>query len=124
MVDALEDEDPLVRCYAAWGIGHLGGARFAPELARRAEAEDHDGARVGLFFALVLLTRRTEYLTELERIMTGSPDYRARCLASSSLLETSTVVDARRVRAALERALESEETVAVRDAIQGSLDLL
>ena len=43
LIDALQDEEALVRGHAAWGLGQLGGAAaYAALRARLAEEQDAD----------------------------------------------------------------------------------
>ena len=55
---AMEDGEPLVRGHAAWALGRIGGNRARKSLEKALEAENDDGARAEMAWALTDSGRR------------------------------------------------------------------
>jgi HEAT repeat protein len=118
---AAKDRSPLVRSYVAGAIGELGTERDIPKLERALAEERSDTVKIGIYQALYKLGR-SETLSALLLMLSGSRDYRVRSATAKILTEvvlnqsnSQVIIDA------LEKALRREPTAAVRSSIRSSL---
>ncbi|WP_396126788.1 HEAT repeat domain-containing protein [Acidicapsa ligni] len=94
----LQDENALVRAYAAGAIAQLDGRKYIAEIQHALETETDDNARVGFADALFLMGDEKQF-SELLKLLSSS-DYRVRS-ASASALGVAELTPAQ-VRSALE----------------------
>lgn len=124
MLDVLEnDEDPLVRCYAAEVIGYQEDEKMIPILQGLLQAEQEDVARIGILYALALSGHPA-----LEQIFDSlkNEDYIVRIRAVLYLTGIAwhdpAVFDS--IVSILQEYRELEETVAAREAFDCALEEL
>ena len=99
IVKRLQDDDSLVRAYAATSIAELRGQEFVTAIERASKRETDENARVGFASALFTLGDAGQFSVLLESLM--SADYHVRCSSANAL----SVADL--TRAQLEAALEA-----------------
>ncbi|EUJ32674.1 HEAT repeat domain-containing protein [Listeria cornellensis] len=124
ILDMLEnDEDPLVRCYAAEVIGYNEDEKMIPILQRLLQAEQDDVARIGILYALELSGH-----PELERIFDSLKNeyyivrIRAVLYLTGIAWNNPAVFDS--IVTILQEYRELEETVAAREAFDHALEEL
>ncbi|MBC1435315.1 HEAT repeat domain-containing protein [Listeria rocourtiae] len=124
LLDRVEnDDDELVRCYAAEAVGHNAEAEAIPVLQRLLLQEQDDVAKIGMLYGLALLGYR-----ELDSFFENlQNDYyivriRAALYLTEIARDDATVLPS--IVAKLKLCRELEETVAVREALDYALDEL
>jgi hypothetical protein len=110
----LRDASPLVRVYASWALGELGGPSLEPILLRRLAIERDLRARAGLHEVLFKLGGHRRHLQALVRYL-ASRNHRAACFAAMSLKNCAAGDTGPMVTDALRRAQRTDDRVAVRD---------
>jgi HEAT repeat protein len=106
----LDDNDGLVRSYAAWSIAQLGGTRYVSKIIQRASTENDDIAKVGMVDALFTLGDKTQFPRLLEFLF--SDDYLVRCAAANAL--GAAKLTAKQLRAAIQAVTYAAEHPLVR----------
>lgn len=118
----LESSDELVRFYAAWGLGRVGGRRHVAPLRRRFRVARSEVEGSSVAEALYRLTGRREYLRHLLTQL-KSPDPEVRACTTNSL---AGVVDERNfdeIICALVHALAKERNRVVVVSLRRDLEL-
>ena len=83
IAERLQDDDALVRAYAARSIAELDGGKFRTAIERALKAEQDDNAKVGFADALFALGDAEQLPVLLEFL--SSADYHVRCAAANAL---------------------------------------
>ncbi len=83
IAERLQDDDALVRAYAARSIAELDGLEFRTVIERALKVEQDDNARVGFVDALFTLGDAERLPVLLEFL--SSADYHVRCAAANAL---------------------------------------
>ena len=117
----LTDRSPLVRGYAAWALGELGGAGLQKELQQRFKLERHHLPRAALHEVLFRLTRDVRHLEALLRGL-SSVNHRVACFAARSLSNCLTVDNSVAVTAALKKAHKCDKRLGVRETALKALE--
>lgn len=81
--ERLQDEDPLVRAYAATSIAELEGREFVTAIEDASKRETDENARVGFAAALFTLGDAGQFSVLLEFL--SSADYHVRCASANAL---------------------------------------
>lgn len=123
LVPLLDARSALVRAYSAWALGMFYTHEAETTLTRRLEVERDPIARAGILESLVRLTRNRTYLERLLRLLSHK-NHAVRAFAANSLTGVATARTAHLIRAALRDALDREDTLAGREALEKNLALL
>jgi HEAT repeat protein len=83
VADRLQDDDPLVRSYAAWCIAELDGRQYIEAIRSKAHTEQSDIAKVGYAEALFAFGDAEQFQTLVNFL--SSPDYLIRCASANAL---------------------------------------
>ena len=83
IAERLEDEDPLVRAYAARSIAELEGHEFVAAIERASKTEEDENAKVGFADALFTLGDVKQFSVLLELL--SSADYHVRSASANAL---------------------------------------
>src|SRR5258708_5173922 len=83
IAEKLQDEDALVRAYAAISIAELEGKEYVAVIENASRTERNDRARVGFAEALFDLGDEGQFSILLELL--SSSDYRVRCASANAL---------------------------------------
>lgn len=119
---ALKDKSPLVRGFVAEAIGSIGTNGSADVLEKYLEREKDERAKVGYYVGLSLLDGRN-VLQDLIDLF-DSDDYRTRSAVVNSLDQINIKgKGAVKIRAFLDNAHKSEQTIAVKSSIENALEL-
>lgn len=117
IVEKLNDDNALVRAYAARSIADLHGSKFVTAIERASKVEGDERAKVGFSYALFALGEESQ-LPRLLKFL-ASADYHVRCAAANSLSAADlTPVQLRAVLEALSYAALHALAVADRSTIE------
>ena len=119
-IHALTDKDWLVRGKAVALLGEIGTHIEKDVLEQRLLSEHSYYVRLNFWYALYLLGDKKHFSDIIGALRTKS--YRARCLAANILTRISDRENAVLIQQRLNNALQRENTVAGREAIQKSLN--
>jgi HEAT repeat protein len=119
LIRALSDRSQLVRGYAAAALGQLGFRKDRKTLAAMMRDERSECGRLGILQRLYWLGRY-EVVDDITAML-KSRHYRTRCAAANVLPRLDRHASQSDILQALRAALKTEETVAARSSIKGSI---
>lgn len=119
LVRSLNDSSAVVRAYAAASLGRIGPAKMRRLLNDKRREERSVRARIGIAEGLLWLKDSSALAVLLRSLR--SKQYRVRCAAANALAALPlTTRDRVQAADAINRALESETTVAARSSLENA----
>jgi HEAT repeat protein len=110
IVERLEDDDAMVRAYAARSIALLGGRKYVAKIESASKSEQDDNAKAGFAESLFRLGDGDQLQVLLKLL--SSPEYLARCASANALSDLP--LDQTQLQSALEAVSYAARNALVR----------
>lgn len=119
LVKSLSDKSELVRSYAAASLGEIGDKNIIYTLKEKLKQEKRNAARLGYYYGLYLLGEK-EYLNNIIKLL-KTKSYKVRSSSVNSLVNMVNKENVLLIKNELNKALITEQTIAVKSSIQAAL---